>query len=296
MMKLDLKIGFSCNNCCKFCAQGEKRVINRDKTTLELERILSLNKKHADSVVFTGGEPTIRKDFYELIKYAHSLGYESIQVQTNGRMFAYKEFCRKVVKAGANEFCISLHGHNAKLHDYLTGSKGSFNQTVLGIKNLVSLGRNVATNTVITKINYPYLAGIAKFLLGLRVSQYQFAFIHIIGTAALNADWIVPKKREVISYVKEGIDIGLRAGRRVMTEAIPYCFMRGYENCVAEDQIPNTKVFDADFTVNNFTKYRRKIAKIKGAVCRKCRYGTVCEGPWREYVWLFGWHEFNPIL
>jgi len=45
-------------------------------------------------------------------------------------------FCIKTIKAGATQFGPSLHGHNVETHDSLTGAKGSFDQTVQGIKNL----------------------------------------------------------------------------------------------------------------------------------------------------------------
>lgn len=296
MKRIDLKVGFSCNNSCKFCVQGNKRSKIKDKTTSEIKTILEKEHKRGyDGVVFTGGEPTLRKDICELVSLASRLGFRAIQIQTNGRLFYYKDFCKKLIGAGVTEFSPAVHGHNAKIHDYLTSADGSFKETVGGIINLRALRQRVLTNTVVTRYNYKFLPQIAKLLVGLDVSQFQFAFIHITGTAELNADWIVPRKADIMPYVKKGLSIGIKAKKRVMTEAIPYCFMRGYEEFVAERVIPDTEIFDAGFIIDNYSNYRKETGKVKGPRCKDCKYFSLCEGPWKEYPKLYGWDEFKPV-
>lgn len=298
MQRVDIKLGFQCNNHCRFCVQGNKREKYPDKTTKEIKRILRKTQKKHQGVVFTGGEPTIRKDLPELVGYAKKLGFKIIQIQTNGRMFAYKKFCQNLIKKGANEFALALHGHNAKLHDGLTTVPGSFEQATSGIKNLKSLGQHILMNTVITKPNYKYLPQIAKLLVNLGVNQFQFAFMHINQNILHDKKLIkeiVPQKSKAISYIKKGLQIGIDAGVRVMTEAIPYCFMKDYENYIAEKIIPDGSVYDADWSIEDYGKYRRTEGKIKGPNCLKCKYFKVCEGPWKEYPQIFGWGEFKPV-
>jgi len=286
MKRVDIKVGFQCNNHCKFCIQGNKREIYKNKTTKEIKEILKKTNRTCDGIVFTGGEPTVRKDLIELVRYGKNLGFKIIQIQTNGRMFAYKKYCQDMIKAGANEFGIALHGHNAKLHDYLTSSPGSFNQTTTGIKNLRALGQYILTNTVINKVNYKHLPEIAKLLVKLGVDQFQFAFMHINNVITKDPeliDKIVPRKSKVMPYVKRGLDIGIKAGVKVMTEAIPYCFMKGYEKHIAERIIPDSSVFDAGFAIEDYTNYRKTEGKAKGPNCPKCKYYKICEGPWKEY-------------
>lgn len=295
MKRVDLKTGFLCNNNCRFCAQAhQKRFGNKEAE--ELKRYLAQAAKEGyRSVVFTGGEPTIRPDIIDLVKYAKRCGFQRIQMQTNGRRFAQLDFCKKIIKAGVNEFSPALHGPNPRIHDYLTRTKGAFIQTARGINNLKKLKQRVMTNTVITKANYRYLPQMARLLVRLRVDQFQLAFVHAVGNAGENFDSVMPRKRAVIPYVKRALDIGIHAGIPVMTEAIPYCFMAGYEDYVAEDKIPDTKIFDADRVVENFTETRRVHRKMKAGKCRKCKYFSKCEGPWREYPEHFGWDEFTPV-
>jgi len=95
--------------------------------------------------------------------------------------------------------------------------------------------------------------------------------------------------------VKKGLNVGINAGVKVMTEAIPYCFMEGYEEYIAEKVIPESDVFDAGFEVKDYSKYRKNQGKAKGPNCPKCKYYKICEGPWREYPQIFGWDEFKPV-
>lgn len=296
MKRVDIKIGFLCNNQCKFCVQGDKRILCNNKTKEEIKKILREASKSYGEVVFTGGEPTIRRDIIELVNHAKLLGFKHIQIQTNGRMFFYKDFCKKMIEAGANEFSIAIHGPNKKNHDFLTSIVGSFQETTQGIRNLKELGVYVLMNTVITSYNYKFLPQIAQLLVDLDVDQFQFAFPHILGRAQDNKDWLIPRKSQAIDYVKRGLDIGIKAGKRVMTEAIPYCFMNnGYEKYASERVIPETKIFDANFVIDNYTEYRRKKGKAKRSNCKRCKYDSVCEGPWKEYPELFGWDEFISI-
>ncbi|MFH1671789.1 MAG: hypothetical protein ABH889_03405, partial [Candidatus Portnoybacteria bacterium] len=150
-------------------------------------------------------------------------------------------------------------------------------------------------NTVITSANAKYLPKVAQLLVSLNVNQFQFAFIHISGAALKNKDWIVPKKSGVMKYIKKGLDIGIKADKRVMTEAIPYCLMQGYEDNIAEKIIPPSIVYDAGFVIKDYHLYRKDKGKAKGPNCSKCKYFKICEGPWKEYPQIYGWSEFKPV-
>jgi len=252
-------------------------------------------KNGVRGVVFTGGEPSMHPGILEFIKTAAKIGFNSIQLQTNGRTLAYPGFCRELVKAGLTELGPSLHGAKAATHDALTGAKGSFTQSVTGIANAVKTGLPVLTNTVVTSSNYRELPAIAALLIKLGVSQYQFAFIHIVGSAAENKKLLVPRKTAVMPYLKKALDLGRKKGVLCYTEAIPFCLMKGYEACVAERIIPAGPVVDADRFIEDYGAYRRAEGKAKGPRCAQCKYSEICEGPWREYPKLYGWTEFEPV-
>jgi len=293
--RVDLKLGFSCNNRCRFCVQGDKRLRLADLDTAELRIRLADARAHADNIVFTGGEVTLRADLLELVAHAKELGFGTIQIQTNGRMLAYRKNCEELIAAGANEFSPALHGHTAELHDYLTRAKGSFAQTSRGIRNLKNLGQPVITNSVITRSNYRHLPALARLLLRLDVDQYQLAFVHPLGSALESFHSVVPRLTLVAQYVAEALDLGIHNRRVVMTEAIPPCFLPGRERYIAERIMPETRVYDAKVVVESYTQYRLTEGKAKGPRCPDCAWNDQCEGPWREYPDHYGWDEFVPV-
>jgi MoaA/NifB/PqqE/SkfB family radical SAM enzyme len=294
--RIDLKVGFACNNRCHFCVQGDKRARFAPRPTEELREVLRSERARVRAVVFTGGEPTMRPDLPDLVAYARELGYLTIQIQTNGRMFAHAGYARRLVACGATEFSPALHGHVPALHDHLTEAPGAFAQTVAGIRNLKALGQYVLTNTVVTRSNYRHLPEIVRLLVSLGVDQLQLAFVHPVGTAGAEFQAVVPRMALAAPYLLEALRAGLAAGRRVNTEAVPACILPGYEHCVVEKHIPRTAIYDAESTIEDYTRYRLDEGKAKGPECRACLHVAECEGPWREYPERYGWEEFRPVL
>jgi MoaA/NifB/PqqE/SkfB family radical SAM enzyme len=295
MKRVDVKTGFLCNNNCRFCVQADNKS-KGNRSFEEIERDLKDSRSRCEGVVLTGGEVTIRPDFLKLVCIAKQLGYRSIQIQSNGRMFSSMDFCKKTIEAGATEFSPALHGYCAEQHDYLTRAKGSFSQTVKGIMNLKSLGAYVLTNSVVVKPNYSTIPQLARLLVRLDVDQFQLAFVHPMGNAEKNFENIVPSISLAAPYVHESLRIGMKAGKIVMAEAMPYCLMEGFEEQVAERIIPDTEVRGKEHqNTDDFGKQRRALGKMKSPVCADCSYDRRCEGPWREYPERRGSDEFKPV-
>jgi organic radical activating enzyme len=291
--RADVKIGFVCNNNCRFCVQAHKKKFGNRKAE-EIKSDLEQARKNCSAVVFTGGEPTIHPDIIELVQHAKNLGFNEIQIQTNARRMCYLDFCRQLIDAGASEFSPALHGHVSELHDFLTRAPGSFDQTIKAIKNLRELGQRVITNTVIVKPNYRYAEQTARLLVSLGVDQYQLAFVHPIGNAHKYYDSIVPCVSLAAPFIHRGLQVGIDAGLPVMAEAMPYCQMYGYERYVSERVIPPTEIRDIDYDPD-FEKTRKTQGKVKFGQCKECRYDSICEGPWKEYPEKKGYDEFVPV-
>ncbi|MDD3940223.1 MAG: radical SAM protein [Candidatus Pacebacteria bacterium] len=298
MKRLDIKTSFQCNNRCKFCIQGNKRLNRETKTTQEIKQILRDNSENFKEVVFTGGEVTIRADILELVKFAKKCGYVVVQIQSNGRMFSYFDFCQRIIDAGATEFAPAIHGSTAQVHDSLTCVEGSFDQTLQGIYNLKKLKQLVITNSVITKSNYKDLINLAKILIEAQVNSYQLAFMHINPIIQSNLDLIneiVPRYKDIKFYVEKALQLGIDAGIKSRVEAFPFCTLsEEYRDHISENYIPDT-FFIEDKELKDFKKLKQAGAKITGANCQDCKFYGKCEGPWRDYPNIFGFDEFIPI-
>jgi len=293
---IDVKITFRCNNYCLFCAAGDKRMIYADLPPDSIRDALAAAAGERDSVLFTGGEPTMRDDLAGLVRFAReSCGYKNVIIQTNGRRFAYRDYAVSIADAGARQFMVSIHGHTGALHDFLTGQKDSFAETVIGIKNLLALGLTVATNTVITKSNYRNLPDIARMLCSLGVGQMQFAFPHIDGNAKANASRVAPPMTLAVPYLFRALDIAAASKRVALTEGFPLCMIPGREQNAVESLHKKIKVIDEGGSIDDFDGHRATRLKTKGPACPPCRHFKLCEGPWADYPELFGWKEFKPV-
>ncbi len=294
--KVEVLLGWACNNNCIFCSVGHKFPENKVKPWSEVKKHIEYAKKvNAKTFSFSGGEPTIFRYLIKGIRYAKSLGIETIEIQSNGRMFCYKDFARKVVESGANRFLISLHGDNRELVDRMNMVPGSFDQTVQGIKNLKELGvENLRFSTVITKFNYNILPRIMKFLLKFDPIGIHVNYLIIDGNAYKYLDVVMPPRMsEVSPYVKEAIRIVKKAGKEIWIYSFPYCLLQGYEDTVAEMGNMDSILIGPDFNIS-LQKNRHK-HRVKARSCRSCRYFNVCLGVWKRYVRVYGMKEFKPV-
>jgi radical SAM protein with 4Fe4S-binding SPASM domain len=297
--RADLRIGYSCNNNCRFCVVADSRNKFPEMSTKEVKRLIKNAKnKDAKQITFTGGEPTLRKDIFELVKFAKSLEFETIMFTTNGRRFAYMDFTKKIVDAGGNKFMISLHAHNKKLNFYLTRVKESFDQTIQGIKNLKKLNQDMVASFVVMKPNYRILPEYAKFISNLGITKtLQLTFVMPFGEAGINHKEILPRYSKACEYVKKTIDIKDKLGiQDIIVMDVPACFLQGYESYINEFNIPNMEIIAPDprHSSEDYNLKRRE-NKIKPNQCKKCKHYKICEGVWHEYIDLFGDKEFVPV-
>ncbi|MCD4761828.1 radical SAM protein, partial [bacterium] len=135
--KLDrkwIRISRSCNNNCIFCHDTDIKKKGFVPLNLVKKQLKEAKLEGFNRVVISGGEASIHPDFISILKYSKTVGFNHIQLITNGRIFAYKKLFIKSIKAGLDEITFSFHGHNAKLHDKQTRIIGSFKQSLCGLQ------------------------------------------------------------------------------------------------------------------------------------------------------------------
>ena len=294
--KLDLKVGYSCNNNCMHCVVGDKKDLG-DKTTEQIFADLEKGKKDGCNVItITGGEPTIRKDFFQIVSYAKRLDYGIIQLQTNGRMFFSKGFAKKAVESGLNQVVPAIHAHTSKIHDKITRVPGSWRQTVQGIKNLREYDVYIYANTVVSELNYEILPQLARFLAKLKVDQMQFAFLHPGGNAEKYFKVVVPNVSVAVPYIHKAIGIAQSTNIWSTVEGVPFCLMKGLEKHVSEQYMSKkSEVIDINKIFPDFFNLLKNEGRSKGPECKECKFFDCCIGPWREYTDVKGFKEFRPV-
>ncbi len=297
LKRIDLKVWFACNNHCTFCVQWDKRYKFKPKKIHEIKDILlQESNKWAKYVVFTWWEPTVHKDLIESVTYAKQLWYTQIQIQSNGTNFDKLEYVKALIHAWVTEFAPSIHWFNKETHNKQVNTPWAWERVIKWIILLKQLGQFIIMNSVITQSNYKEIPELTALLIKLWVNQFQFAFVHILGSANKNKTSVVPKKSTIIPYIHKALDLAKDKWVKVYTEAIPYCLMQWYEWAIVENIMPDTIIHDAESVIESYSDYRWNDGKIKRTECKKCIKYNYCEWPWKEYPEMYGWNEFIPII
>ncbi|MEN6580243.1 MAG: radical SAM protein [Anaerolineaceae bacterium] len=166
--RMDLALTYRCNNDCAHCYNARVRTYPELPTQSWksiLDRIWSLKIPH---VVFTGGEPTLRRDLLELVAYAQQTGLVA-GLNTNGRKLSDPAYIAGLVEAGLDHVQITLESNRPEVHDQMVRSQGAWEQTVEGVRNAVNSKLYLMTNTTLLENNEAYLLELLGFLRDLGV-------------------------------------------------------------------------------------------------------------------------------
>jgi radical SAM protein with 4Fe4S-binding SPASM domain len=161
--RMDLAITYRCNNDCTHCYNARSRdypELSTEKWYQILDRLWAIGIPH---IVFTGGEPTLRKDLPELIAHAEQNG-QITGINTNGRRLSDRDYVESLVQAGLDHVQITLESHEAKIHESMVNTHGAWKQTVAGIRNVLETPLYVMTNTTMLETNSPTLHRTLDFL------------------------------------------------------------------------------------------------------------------------------------
>lgn len=300
--KIDLILGYECNLNCIFCYAADKRGKYPSMTTEEAIREMVEGRRRGCTIIdFNGGEPTIRKDIIQLVSIAKELGYREVAITTNGQMFSYRKFTRRIIEAGLDHVVLSIHGHEAWLHEIHTRVKGSFRRLMRGIENLKEEKPDIylASNTVITKFNYKYLPRIAENNINLGIKSLEFIFPHPRGNALKYFNTIVPTLTQLAPYVSPTIEVGRSKGVwHTFFRYLPLCYIFPnikYSSELFERRVMRQEHVGPEFKDLSVERGRIELGKTKGEQCKGCKYYRICEGLWKEYVEKRGVGELIPV-
>lgn len=208
-------LGFACNNACVFCAQGDLRAARPAAPEDEVHRAVEAIQP-GDAVAFAGGEPTIFPGLPAWIRAADARGAAPILVQTNGRRLAYRAFAHALREASPRlRLDVSLHGSTAVMHDWHTGTEGSFAQTVQGLRNARAERLPAGVTVVVTRSNYRHLSEIVRVAHASGAAAVHFAAVEPAGRGRRSQALLVPSAEMVAPHLQRAAAEAARLGLRV---------------------------------------------------------------------------------
>lgn len=144
---------FKCKMCEMWKAKDEPDGISTaqwEDFIVSLEDMLG----HQRELVFSGGEPLLKKNIFELIKFGSQRGFKTL-MPSNGYLID-ESTARRIADAGLKEIFISLDSLNPKTHDFLRGMEGAHARVMRAFDNLHKYcpGLKIGIICVISGVNY----------------------------------------------------------------------------------------------------------------------------------------------
>ncbi|MBI5629751.1 MAG: tetratricopeptide repeat protein [Elusimicrobia bacterium] len=309
---MEFFLNYSCNAKCAFC-------FNPPDALPELERGLGFQELAARlclgyargyrALKFIGGEATLREDLPRLVALSRRIGFQSVQITTNGLRLADPAYARKLVELGADSFRLSVHGARAEVHDPQVGVPGAFAKVERAVANLKGLGVRLGVNTVLNKRNIADFPETCRhFFEEWGLDDVIAYFMRYQGFAALPANREALKLSfgEAVPRVREAFRLLAADGVAARPALIhfPPCaapelepFMLDWTRVPGESgqgQRPEDLVTLPDGSGGLIHEVTNS-GKAPVAACASCRHASRCLGVERGYVSLFGEGEFRPL-
>jgi len=154
MKSFAINVNYDCNNRCKYCPVLKTKT---NSTLNEIkESVEEAGRQGFGKIVLGGGEPLISRNIFEIIDYIKQQKM-AFDIKTNARMALYPEFAKKIAGQRPEKVIIKFPSYQPDVFEDVTQVKGSYFQTLKGIKNLVSLGLQVEAQILICKENSNHL-------------------------------------------------------------------------------------------------------------------------------------------
>ncbi|ACV69239.1 heme b synthase [Desulfohalobium retbaense] len=143
----------SCNLACKHCrAEAHLDPYPGELTTGEAKNLIdTFPQTGSPIIIFTGGEPLLRPDLFDLVRHAKSKDLRCVMAP-NGTLIT-PDNAREMAESGIERVSISIDGPDSASHDAFRGTPGAFDQAMQGIDYLKAAGIPFQINTTVTRNN-----------------------------------------------------------------------------------------------------------------------------------------------
>jgi putative heme d1 biosynthesis radical SAM protein nirJ1 len=192
----------TCNLKCRHCymSSDAKKYAN-ELTTAEAKQFIDdLADFNVPVLLFSGGEPLIRPDFFELADYAAKKGVRPT-LSTNGTLIT-PEVARKIKDIGVGYVGISLDGLR-EVNDKFRGKAGAFEAAMNGIKNCVAVDQRVGLRFTINHHNIQELENIFDFIEEENINRV--CFYHLVysgrGNQMMDEDVTAEESRRAMDII-----------------------------------------------------------------------------------------------
>ena len=294
----------ACNQACEHCYRDAGTKQEDELSTAEgLGLIEEIATAGFRIMVFSGGEPLLRDDIFDLMAHAHHCGLRSV-LGTNGTLID-TSVAGHLKQVGVARAGISLDSTDEQAHDQFRRMPGAWKQAVEGMRNCQQVGLPFQVHTTLTARNAPVLTDLIDFAESIGAAAHHIFFLVPTGrgkqleSEALDAeqyeqllDDILEKQRHTTMEIKPTCAPQFMriAAQKGMDLRFTKGCLAGTTYCVI---IPNGDVNPCPYLpvkVGNvretpFSQLWREspvFATLRqaqvGGVCGRCKYQAICGG------------------
>ena len=308
----------SCNLACKHCrAEAHSEPYPGECDTVAAKAFIdTLPEVGSPIIIFTGGEPLLRPDIFELAAYARDKGLRSVMAP-NGTLVT-GEIANRIAESGIQRCSISIDGAGAAHHDAFRGVPGAFEGAMRGIAHLREAGVPFQINTTVTKDNLSHFKEIFSLAERIGAAAWHIFLLVPMGRAASLRDqvitaaeyeetlnWLYDFRKTTAMHLKatcaphyyrimrqrakeEGVPVtpdsfGMDALTRGCLGGTGFCFVShlGRVQPCGYLELDCGNVFSTPFpeiwrTAEPFARFRNR--KEYGGKCGICEFHAVCGG------------------
>ncbi|HZP90786.1 MAG TPA: TIGR04053 family radical SAM/SPASM domain-containing protein [Actinomycetota bacterium] len=192
----------ACGLACRHCrAEAIATALPGQLSTAEGMRLIDALRgfePRRPVLIFTGGDPFMRQDLWELSSRARANGLPiGFAPSVTPRLTV--ETARRMRSEGARTVSVSLDGADAMTHEGVRGVPGHFAETERAVRMLVREGLNVQVNTTVMRGNVEQLADIAELVAAWGAHIWEVFFLIRVGRGT-TLDELTPKENEDVAH------------------------------------------------------------------------------------------------
>jgi 12,18-didecarboxysiroheme deacetylase len=191
-----------CNLKCVHCYSRSEDLDYENELSFEEGKALidDLAEFGSPVILFSGGEPLVRRDILDLIGYATDKGRRAV-LSTNGTLIT-EALAGRLKELGLSYVGISLDGLE-EVHDSFRGVRGTFERVMRAIENCKGAGLKVGLRFTINKRNYGEIDGVFDLVEKLEIPR--ICFYHLVyagrGTELVDEDLTHEQTRDVVDLI-----------------------------------------------------------------------------------------------
>ncbi len=286
-------MGHDCNAACTFCYSA----LAKDKLKMPKEKIRFILRDYINkgykNISFTGGEPTIRKDIFSLIKYAKEIGYDFVELKTNLFMLSHHPFVKKLENYGLDSISFSVFGFGNKIYSKITGINKGYSYLIKALENLKHSSLSLSANILISKYSYKDISKIVDILLSYNIASFCFWYISTNELKGNHTD-LLPSFSSFKKTLFSSIKIMISKGKNdIKILHIPPCILEDYAKYYFNERRADITIVDSKSTFNIKDESFSDLIKLD--ICKSSDKINLCAGLRIDYYRKFGDSEIIPL-